>query len=57
MMELSLWGLSLDNMAKLTTNAEKFFGEQQNAIRRLYWRCLRVFGHDNICQDKPESDA
>jgi hypothetical protein len=28
-MELSLWGLSLDNMAKLTTNSEKFFGEQQ----------------------------
>jgi hypothetical protein len=24
MMELSLWGLSLDNMAKLTTNSEKF---------------------------------
>ncbi|HBY9308063.1 TPA: hypothetical protein MJD74_003646 [Klebsiella pneumoniae] len=33
MMELSLWGLSLDNMAKLTTSSEKFFGEQQNAIR------------------------
>lgn len=33
MMELSLWGLSLDNMAKLTTNSEKFFDEEQNAIR------------------------
>ncbi|HGY4818940.1 TPA: hypothetical protein ACNV1K_003667 [Klebsiella aerogenes] len=41
-LELSLWGLSLVNMAKLTTNAQKIISEEQNAIR-VYAGDDRVF--------------
>ncbi|AML34683.1 baseplate hub protein [Klebsiella aerogenes] len=41
-LELSLWGLSLDNMAKLTTNAQKIIASEQNAIR-VYAGDDRVF--------------
>lgn len=56
MMELSLWGLSLDNMAKLTTNSEKFFGEQQNAIR-VFTGDVCVFMGTIISAGKSESNA
>jgi hypothetical protein len=50
MMELSLWGLSLENMAKLTTNAQKII-----AVAELYRRLCRrhpcFFRVNNICQD------
>ncbi|MEA4541488.1 hypothetical protein VBQ28_25845 [Klebsiella pneumoniae] len=42
MMELSLWGLSLENMAKLTTNAQKIISAEQNAIV-VYAGDTRVF--------------
>ncbi|MBE0135308.1 baseplate hub protein [Klebsiella michiganensis] len=42
MMELSLWGLSLENMAKLTTNAQKIIAAEQNAIV-VYAGDTRVF--------------
>lgn len=42
MLELSLWGLSLENMAKLTTNAQKIIAAEQNAIV-VYAGDTRVF--------------
>ncbi|MCR6136514.1 hypothetical protein NU406_29340 [Klebsiella pneumoniae] len=41
-LELSLWGLSLENMSKLTTNAQKIIAYAQNSIV-VYAGDTRVF--------------